>query len=80
MQTQGWRDRQQSGDRQQQATVQAIRGVAPWRDAGGATVELPDHYRHAWKLKDGSYLLTDDPNFDPARQLRIEGQALKPAR
>ncbi len=80
MQTQGWRDRQQSSDRQQQATVQAIRGVAPWRDAGGATVELPDHYRHAWKLKDGSYLLTDDPNFDPARQLRIEGQALKPAR
>jgi hypothetical protein len=80
MQSQGWRDRQQSSDRQQQANVQAIRGVTAWRDAGGATVELPDHYRHAWKLKDGSYVLTDDPNFDPARQLRVEGQALKPAR
>jgi hypothetical protein len=80
MQSQGWRDRQQSSDRQQQATVQAIRGVSAWRDAGGATVELPDHYRHAWKLKDGSYVLTDDPNFDPARQLRLEGQALKLAR
>ncbi len=80
MQNQGWQNRQQGQDRQHQATVQAIRGVTPWRDAGGGTVELPSHYRHAWKLKDGSYLLTDDPSFDPARQLRIDGQALTPAR
>lgn len=79
MQNQGFRDRQTSQDRQQQARVQAIRGVAPWRDAGGATVELPNHFRHAWKLKDGSYLLTDDGNFNPSRDLRIEGQALQPA-
>ncbi len=80
MQNQGWQNRQQGQDRQHQATVQALRGVAPWRDAGGGTVELPNHYRHAWKLKDGSYVLTDDPGFDPARTLRIEGQALTPAR
>jgi hypothetical protein len=53
--------------------------VTPWRDAGGSTVELPNHFRHAWKLKDGSYLLTDDANFNPSRDLRIDGQALKPA-
>jgi hypothetical protein len=80
MQTEGWQNRQQSQDRQHQASVQALRGVQPWRTSGGDTVELPNHWRHAWKLKDGSYLLTDDPNFDPARQLRIEGEALKPAR
>lgn len=80
MQSQGWQNRQNSQDRQHQATVQAVRGVMPWRDAGGATVELPNHFRHAWKLKDGSYVLTDDPNFDPAKQLRIDGEALRSAR
>jgi hypothetical protein len=79
MQNQGFRERQNSQDRQHQSTVQAIRGVTPWRDAGGSTVELPNHFRHAWKLKDGSYLLTDDANFNPSRDLRIDGQALKPA-
>jgi hypothetical protein len=80
MQSQGYRDRQNSQDGQHQATVQAVRGVMPWRDAGGATVELPNHFRHAWKLKDGSYLLTDDANFDPAKQLKIDGEALRSAR
>lgn len=80
MQDQGWRDRTASQDRQQVQTVRTIRGVEPWRDAGGQVVELPNQYPHAWKLKDGSYLLTDDPAFRPGRDLGVEGEALKPAR
>lgn len=80
MQQQGHEQRMQSQDRMQTQTVRTIRGVEPWRDAGGQVVELPNTYPHAWKLKDGSYLLTDDPNLRPGRDLGVEGEALKPVR
>jgi hypothetical protein len=80
MQQEGWRQGQASQDRQQQQRVQAVREVQSWRAADGSSVELPHHFRHAWKLKDGSYVLTDEAAFDPQRTLRMEGQALKPAR
>lgn len=80
MQQQGYEQRMQSQDRQQTRTVRAIRGVEPWRDSGGQLVELPHGYPHAWKLKDGSYLLTDDANLRPGRDLGVEGEALKPVR
>lgn len=80
MQQQGYEQRMQSQDRMQTQTVRAIRGVEPWRDSSGQVVELPNTYPHAWKLKDGSYLLTDDPNLRPGRDLGVEGEALKPVR
>lgn len=79
MQQKGFDQRSASQDRMQTRTVQAIRGVEPWRDAGGATVELPSSYAHAWRLRDGSYVLTDDAGFRPGRDLGVEGEALKPA-
>jgi hypothetical protein len=42
-------------------------------------VQLSSHYEHAWQLKDGTYLLTDDVNFDPSRDLGVQGQRLKKA-
>jgi hypothetical protein len=77
MQNQGFRDRMASQDRQQVQTVKAIRGIETWRDTGGQVVELPNQYPHAWKLKDGSYVLTEDPNFRPGKDLGVDGEALQ---
>lgn len=76
MQQQGYDNRMASQDRMQTQNVRVIRGVEPWRDAGGRVVELPSHYPHAWRLRDGSYVLTDDANFKPGRDLGVEGEAL----
>jgi hypothetical protein len=80
MQQQGFENRMASQDRQQTETIKAIRGIEHWRAADGKVVELPNQYPHAWKLKDGSYLLTDSPAFDPGRDLGIEGQKMQRAR
>ncbi len=73
-----YRARDASTDRTQRDNVKTIREVETWRaPGGGAAVELPNHYRHAWQLKDGSYLLTDSPAFDPARDLGIAGERLE---
>jgi hypothetical protein len=75
-----WQSRNQSMDRQQRETIEGIRGVETYNDPHyGGTVQLSNQYQHAWQLRDGSYLLTDDPNFDPARALNIQGTRLRPA-
>lgn len=48
---------------------QAIRGVETWQDPGGGQVELGGGYTNAWSRGDGTYLLSQDPNFDPRRSL-----------
>ncbi len=78
MQMEGWRAGQASQDRNHKANVQSLREVQSFRDPDGKEVELPNHYRHAWKLNDGSFVLTDDVNFDPQRDLRMRGQQMKP--
>ncbi|MEO8653470.1 MAG: hypothetical protein ABI409_05040 [Ramlibacter sp.] len=80
IQQQGFDNRMASQDRQQTETVKAIRGVEHWRADDGKVVELPSQYPHAWKLKDGSYLLTDSPAFDPGRDLGIEGEKMQRTR
>jgi hypothetical protein len=80
LQQQGFEQRMTSQDRQQTETVKAIRGIEHWRADDGKVVELPNQYPHAWKLKDGSYLLTDSPAFDPGRDLGIEGRKMQRAR
>jgi hypothetical protein len=59
---------------------EALRGVETYADpdAPGGTAELSASYRNAWRLNDGSYLLSDDVNFDPWRDLQIEGTRLEP--
>lgn len=80
MQMQGWQSRNESSDRTQRETIEGIRGVETYNDpVAGGTVQLSNQYPHAWRLNDGSYLLTDDVNLDPARDLGIQGQRLKPA-
>lgn len=73
-----WQSRNESMDRQQRETIEAIRGVETYNDPHyGGTVQLSNQYQHAWQLRDGSYVLTDDPNFNPNRALNMEGTLLK---
>jgi hypothetical protein len=49
-------------------------------DAPGGTREFNAAYDNAWRLRDGSYLLSTDRNFDPWQELQIEGRRLAPLR
>lgn len=73
-----WQSRNESTDRTQRESVEQIRGVETYNDPHyGGTVQLSNQYQHAWQLRDGSYVLTDDPSFDPARALNLAGQKLQ---
>jgi len=44
---------------------QYLRGVETYKDESGNTIELNSGYNHAWSKGDGSYLLSNNPAFDP---------------
>ncbi|HOZ69255.1 MAG TPA: hypothetical protein PLU11_01740 [Chitinophagaceae bacterium] len=44
---------------------QYLRGVDNWTDEGGNKVELTSGYSNAWSRGDGSYMLSNNPAFDP---------------
>lgn len=71
------RHRDATNDRMHTQTIKAVREVEHYREPGGRTVELPSHYRQAWKLRDGSYVLTDDADFRPSRDLGVDGDKLE---
>lgn len=77
------RDRAASIDRTHTANVRSVREVELYRGSsvgGNGTVELPNHYQHAWRLRDGTYVMTDSPNFDPNRELGVPGEQLQRTR
>ena len=76
-----WDVQQQSADRRAREFGELLRGVQTYTDdqAPGGQRELSANYDQAWRLRDGSYVLTNDPNFDPWRDLQIEGQQLQRA-
>jgi hypothetical protein len=58
-----------------------VQEVQPWRDpTSGQQVDLSIHYSNAWQLDDGRQFLTNDPGFDPGRDLGIAGRRLQPVR
>lgn len=75
------RSRAESSERMHRESVRVIREVEHYSvpGAGGRVVELPNHYRHAWRMRDGTYVLTDSPNFDPQRELGQPGVVLQRA-
>ncbi|MBK9176005.1 MAG: hypothetical protein IPM46_06620 [Flavobacteriales bacterium] len=77
-QMRSWEQQQSSQDRQHTQFVKAIREVETWNDGGNGRVELTSGYDHAWSRGDGSYILTNSPNFDPSSVL--QDQAWKPMR
>jgi hypothetical protein len=81
MRNKGVVDRDASLDRSHGDFVNVIRGVENFIDTtSNERIELPNNYQHAWRLKDDTYILTDDPNFDPNRELKLEAHELKPER
>jgi hypothetical protein len=48
---------------------QYLRGVDSWTDADGNKVELTSGYSNAWSKSDGSYLMSNNPAFDPNVEL-----------
>jgi hypothetical protein len=42
-----------------------IRGVQVYAGGGGRNVQLPGGYSHAWAGSNGTYVLSNDPNFNP---------------
>ena len=77
-----WNAQQESADRRFREFGEALRGVETYKDewGPGGERELSGRYDHAWRLRDGTYVLTDDANFDPWRDLKLEGQKLEAVR
>ena len=59
-----WEGTEASRDRINESWGQALRGVDAWSE-GDASVELAAGYDEAWSRPDGSYVLSNDPKFDP---------------
>lgn len=74
--------RARSDDRRQREYGEVIKGVETYDDANAPAgqVELSSLYDHAWRLNDGSYVLSNDPGFEPFRDLGVEGRQLEPTR
>ncbi|MBK8006918.1 MAG: hypothetical protein IPK12_24445 [Gemmatimonadetes bacterium] len=75
-----WQSSSATSDRMQRENVERIREVETYRDPHyGGTVQLSNHYQHAWQLRDGTYVLTNDASFDPARAFGVGAQRLERA-
>lgn len=60
-----WENSQASRDRMHEAWSQTLRGVETWKEPDGSTIELSSGYNEAWSKSDGTYILSNDPLFDP---------------
>ena len=71
--------RQEVYDRVATQFSENIRGVESYYDPHkGFNVELPNTYAHAWANGLGEYVLTDDPNFNPAVGSNLTWTPLEP--
>lgn len=78
MQMQAWRERQEAMDRSHQRTMDVVTETTRYHDPSlGGPVRLDGYGDNAWRGNDGSYLHSDDPNFDPNRDLGIEADPLE---
>jgi hypothetical protein len=64
-----WERAQASSDAGQHRFIQTVREVETWKDSSGSPVELNAGYSHGWSKPDGSYILTNNSNFNPAVEL-----------
>ncbi len=64
-----WERAQASSDAGQRRFIQTVREVETWKDSSGSPVELNAGYSHGWSKPDGSYILTNNSNFNPAVEL-----------
>jgi hypothetical protein len=73
-----WAHQQESADKRARWFGEMIKGVNTYNDpnAPGGRSEHSTRYDHVWRLKDGSYILTDDPNYNPTVDLRVDADKL----
>lgn len=74
-----WDSYQESSDRRMREFSEAMRDVETYDDPMSATgqVELSSFYEHAWRLNDGSYVLTNDSSFNPYAATGQDGVRLE---
>lgn len=71
---------QASVDHNSREASEGILGVETYADpVYGGTVQLDSNYGQAWQLNDGSYVLSNDANFDPNRDMGISATQLQVA-
>lgn len=77
-----WEARQDSAERQLREFGEVMKGVETYDDASapGGRVELDAAYKNAWRLDDGTYVLSNDAGFDPNRDMQIDATRLDPTR
>ena len=61
-----WENSQASQDRISEGWSQVLRGVETWKEPGGGSIELSSGYNEAWSKGDGTYILSNEPLFDPS--------------
>ncbi|CAN5604918.1 hypothetical protein BH11BAC2_BH11BAC2_11960 [soil metagenome] len=72
-----WEYQQQSQDRIAEETGRVLRGVEQWSDpATGQSADLSAGYNEAWAKGDGTYILSNDPLFDPNVALQEDWKKL----
>jgi hypothetical protein len=73
-----WNSYQQCSDRRFREFGELLRGVETDADPESSfgQIELSSLYDSAWRLDDGSYVLTNDVSFDPYRALGVAGKKL----
>ncbi|MEP7312341.1 MAG: hypothetical protein ABI859_07140 [Pseudomonadota bacterium] len=71
--------RARSDEKRQREFGELMRGNETYNDgnAPGGQVELSNMYDHAWRLNDGSYVLSNDASFEPFRDLGLAGSRLE---
>lgn len=73
-----YNNRVDSMDRSSHQFSQTMREVQTWVDpVSRQPVELPMHYRNAWRMADGTYLMTNNDGFDPWRDLQLSGDRMQ---
>ncbi len=77
-----WDNQQKSSDVRAREFSEYIRDVETYDDSSSMTgsTELSAGYNHAWRLNDGTYVLTNDPSFNPNGSLGMDGQQLNISR
>lgn len=77
LQRRTWEDGQASRDRINTQWGQVIRGVDEWKDPNGSSIELSAGYNEAWSRPDGTYILSNDPLFDPSVVLQEDWKRME---
>lgn len=79
IQQKGWERRMETQDRMHRKFTESIREVQTFRDpdAAGGSIELSNHYANAWRLNDGTYVLSDDSSLNPYAVTGQDGRRLE---